>query len=107
MAEAPSIGATPAAQHGAAGVATRSSASSARCADSRTVDDDRRERLAERGLDGVLPAVVDVDEVEQGAEHAVDVGQSLGAGPCVGCVERELERLDPGGGCAMPASDAS
>ena len=43
-----------------------------------------------------LPAVVDLDEVEQRAEHAVDAGQPLGAGPGAGGVERQLQRLDPG-----------
>ena len=60
------------------------------------VDDDRGERLAERRLDRLLPAVVDLDQVEQRAEHAVDSGQSLCSRAGVGGVERQLQRLDAG-----------
>jgi hypothetical protein len=62
----------------------------------RTVDHDGAERLAERGLDGLLPAGVDLDQIEQRAEHTVDVGEPFGAGAGVGGVERELQRFDPG-----------
>ena len=60
------------------------------------VDDDREQRLAERGLDRRLPAVVDLDEVEQRAEHAVDAGEVLGAGAGAGDSEREVQRLGAG-----------
>ena len=63
-------------------------------AESGAVDDDRVQRLAERGLDRRLPPVVDLDEVEQRAEHAVDIGEALGAGTGPGDVERQLQRLD-------------
>ena len=58
-------------------------------------DDHRGERLAQRGLDRGLPAGVDLDQVEQRAEHAVDAGQALGAGPGAGGVERQGEGLGP------------
>ena len=57
--------------------------------------DHRGERLAERGLDGRFPTVLDAHEVEQRAEHAVHAGEVLGAGPGVGEVERHLQRLYP------------
>ncbi len=57
------------------------------------VDDDRRERLARRRLDGRLPAGVDLDEVEQRADDSVDGCQALGAGPSAGLVEGEAEGL--------------
>ena len=37
-----------------------------------------------------------LDQVEQGAEHAVDAGQALGAGPGAGLVERQRQRLGAG-----------
>ena len=70
-------------------------------------DDDGGERLAERGLDGRLPAGVDAHEVEQRAEHAVDAGQPLGAGAGVGGVERELEGVDPGDAASDACSAAA
>ena len=59
------------------------------------IDDDGGERLAGRGLDRGLPAGIDLDEVEQRADHAVDVGESLGAGAGARLVERERQRLGP------------
>ena len=46
----------------------------------RLVDDDGEQRVAERGLDGRLPAGVDLDQVEQRAERAGHPGEVLGAG---------------------------
>ena len=63
----------------------------------RIVDDHRGERLAERRLDRLLPPGVDLDEVEQRAEHPVDTGQTLGTGAGSGGVEREFESFDPSG----------
>ena len=78
--------------HGAAGV--RAPQRIERAATRRwIVDDDRGQRLAERRLDGGLPTGVDLDQIEQRAEHTVDAGEAFGAGAGPGSVERELERL--------------
>ena len=45
------------------------------------VDHHGGDGLAGRRLERRLPAVVDLDHLEQGADHAVDVGQALGARP--------------------------
>ena len=65
-------------------------------------DDHRGERLAERGLDRGLPAGIDLDQVEQRAERAVDVAQVLGAGPGAGGVERQGEGIGPGAPLRVP-----
>ena len=57
------------------------------------VDDDRGDRLADGGLERGLPAVFDVDEVEQRAEHAVDAVELRGAGTGAGGVERGGQRV--------------
>ncbi len=49
-----------------------------------------------------FPTLVDLDHVEQRAEHAVDAGQPLGSGAGVRGVERQLQRLDPGVRRATP-----
>jgi hypothetical protein len=69
----------------------------------RVVDDDGGQRLAERRLDGWLPSGVDLDQVEQRAEHPVDTCESLGTGAGSCGVEREFERLDTRGpaGCLL------
>ena len=59
------------------------------------VDHHCGERLAQGGLDRGLPTVVDLDEIEQCAEHTVDLGQSLRSGAGMSRVEGELQRLDP------------
>ena len=59
-------------------------------------DDDRFKRLAERGLDRRLPARVDVDQVEQRAEHIFDAGEMLGAGTGPGALEGQVQRLGAG-----------
>ena len=59
------------------------------------VDDHGGQGLTGGGLEGGLPAGVDLDQVEHGAEHAVDAGQPLGAGTRPGLVEGEGEGLDP------------
>ncbi len=57
------------------------------------VDHHRSERLTGRRLDGGLPAGVDVDEVEQGADDAADRGEALGAGARAGLVEGQAQGL--------------
>ena len=59
------------------------------------LDDDGGQRLAEGRLDGGFPPGVDLDQVEHGAEHALDAGEPFGAGPGVGGVERELQGFRP------------
>ena len=56
-------------------------------------DDHGRQGLPRGSLEGCLPARVDVDHVEEGAEHTVDVGQSLGAGARPSFVEGKGQRL--------------
>ena len=80
-------------EHGARRVGVAERSEGALCGFG-TVDDDGGERLAERGLDRLLPTVVDLDQIEQGAEHTIDAGESLGTGTGVSGVERELQRLD-------------
>ena len=60
------------------------------------VDDHGGQCLAERGLDRLFPTLVDLDHVEQRAQHAFDAGQPLGSGAGMRGVERQLQRLDPG-----------
>ena len=60
------------------------------------VDDHGGEGLAGGGLERRLPPGVDLDEVEQRAQHAVDAGEVLGAGPGPGGVEGEGQGLGPG-----------
>ncbi len=78
--------------HGAAGVRTPQGIERA-ATSRRIVDDDRSQRLTKCRLDGRFPAGVDLDQIEQCAEHAVDAGKSFGAGSRPRGVERELERL--------------
>ncbi len=84
---APAAGASPAAcsdaERGAAGVDA--------------VDHHRAQGLAHRGFHGRFPAGVDVDQVEQGADDALDLGEALGARSGPGLVEREGQRLGSGG----------
>ena len=61
------------------------------------VDHDAGERLAERRLDGRFPPRRRCGQVEQRAEHPVEAGHAVGAGPGVGQVERQLQRLDARG----------
>ena len=95
--EATVIGGDPGCQHGAAGVGLTQGRQRA-LGRLRAVDHDRCERFTERGLDGGLPTGVDLDQVEQGAEHTVDVGEPLGSGPSVSRIERHLQCFDPGAG---------
>ncbi len=60
------------------------------------VDHHRGQRLAGGGLERGLPAGIDLDQVEQGAEHAVDGGQPLGPRRRAGLVQRERQRFGPG-----------
>ena len=59
------------------------------------LDHDGGQGLAERRLDGLLPTLIDLDQVEEGAEHTVDAGEPFGAGTCVCGVEGELKGFDP------------
>ncbi len=61
-----------------------------------TVDDDRRHPGAGRRLERGLPAVVDLDEVDQRADHAVDLSQQLPPAGALQLGERTLQRLGPG-----------
>ena len=54
---------------------------------------DRRERFARGGPEGRLPTGLDLDQLEQRAHDAVEVGQSLGPGARARLVEREGQRL--------------
>ena len=60
-------------------------------------DHDRAERFAGGGLEGLLPPRVDLDQVQEGAEHAVEPREVLRAGTLARLVERQGQRLDPGG----------
>ncbi len=70
------------------------SASSALRAELGIRHDHGRQRFAERRLDRGLPPRIDLDQLEQRAEHAVDALQAFGAGTSPSSVERHLERLD-------------
>jgi hypothetical protein len=61
------------------------------------VDHHRGQRFAEGSFHRRLPTRVDLDEIEQGAEHTLDVGETFGTGAGAGGVERHLEGLGPGG----------
>ena len=61
--------------------------------------DHRRERTPDRSLEGLLPAGVHLDQVQEGPDHPVDTGKQLGAGSPPGLVERPLERV---GSCQGP-----
>ena len=58
--------------------------------------DDSCDRLAEGRFECSLPAGVDVHEIEQRSDDAVEPGEALCPGACSGLVERRAERLDPG-----------
>ena len=83
-------------QHRAGRRRRRASAASARWPASASVTSDGGEGVAGGRLEGGLPALVDLDLVEQRAEDAVDLGEALGPGPVAGLVERERQRLGPG-----------
>ena len=56
-------------------------------------DDDGIQRLAQRRLDGGLPACVDVDQIQQRAENLVDPGEMFGPGPGPRTLKCEMECL--------------
>ena len=58
-------------------------------------DDDRLERVAERGCNRDLRTFVDLEEVDERPQHAVEVGEVLAAGGGMGFVERRGEHLGP------------
>ncbi len=60
------------------------------------VDDDGRHRGAGRGLERCLPAGVDLDEVDQRADDAVDASQQLPTARPFELLERPGEGLGPG-----------
>ena len=69
-------------------------------------DDHGGQRGAGGGLEGLLPARVHLDQVEQRPDHAVDPGQQLGPGRPPGLVEGPLEGVGPGlrtGACSCSA----
>ena len=59
------------------------------------VDDDGAQHVGRDRLDGAFPPGIDLDGVEQGAQHAADADQPLGACALAGLVERHGERLGP------------
>ena len=56
----------------------------------------RGEGLAGGGLEGHFPARVDINGIEQGANHAIELAQPGRPGPRPGRVERSGQYLDPG-----------
>ncbi len=61
-----------------------------------TIDDHGVEGLTRRGLKGSLVALVNLDQVEQGSEHPVDLGQVGGTSSAPGLVESQGKGLDAG-----------
>ncbi len=60
------------------------------------VHHDSTESVLDGGLESTLTALVDVDDVGEGSEHARQAGEPLDAGACPGLVEGRLQRLGPG-----------
>ncbi len=56
-------------------------------------DDDGRQGVAQGDLDDRFPARIDIDELEQRAEHAVDPDQPFGTGTRSRLAERHLQRI--------------
>jgi len=52
-----------------------------------TIDDDRTERLTRSCLEGRLPTGIHIDEIEQGAEHPSDSGETFGSRGGAGLIE--------------------
>ncbi|CAB4853514.1 unannotated protein [freshwater metagenome] len=61
-----------------------------------TGDDDGLQRFTQRRLDRRLPAFIDLDQVEQRAQHTVDTCQMLCTGACTGTFQRLVQRLGTG-----------
>ena len=80
----------------APGAPSRRSRESAAAGGLAARDDHRGQRGTGRGFEGLLPSVVDVHQIEQGPDHAVDPGQQLGRRPASRLVERALEGIRPG-----------
>ena len=81
-------------EHGAAGVGRPSAPASARRPRSGPSTTTAVSASPSAASTAGSQPVVDLDEVEQRAEHALDVGEPLGAGAGVRRVERQLQRLD-------------
>ena len=60
------------------------------------VDDDRIERIARGGFERRLPAGLDCDQIEQGAEHTFDLGQPGRTTAGSGLIEGEGKCLGSG-----------
>lgn len=60
------------------------------------VDNHGRTCVTDSGLEGGFPAHLDLDEVEQGAEHAVDRGEMLRAAASAGLIESKGQCLGAG-----------
>ena len=82
-------------QHGARGVALmkRPERAPRRVA---IAHDDGYQRLPRRGLERRFPSVVDLDQIEEGAEHPVDTGEAGDTGARSGLLERKGQRIGPG-----------
>ena len=61
----------------------------------------RLQGFTEGGFHRALPPGVDLDEVQQGAQHAIDTSKVLGAGPGAGALQRQMQRL----GASLPAAE--
>ena len=61
-----------------------------------TVDQHRSQRRPRGGLERPFEPVVDLDQFEQGADHASQVSQPGSPGPGPGGVERLAQRVPPG-----------
>ena len=61
-----------------------------------TVDDDGGEGFTGRGLEHGPPSLIDLDEVEQGADHAADIAKARRAGACTSLVESHRECIGSG-----------
>ena len=61
----------------------------------RAVDHHGGYGLAGRRLERRLPTLVDLDQLEQGPDHAFHLGQALCPGPGAGVVQRQGQGVDP------------
>lgn len=68
-----------------------------------TIDDDRTERLTSGCFEGRLPTGIDIDEIEQGAEHPSDSSETFGSSCGAGLIERQCQCLGAGLPCVVIA----